>query len=101
MRAHGWRKESLQDRVAWFPRGAIFRWKFSECFRAESTRRDPAAVPIRETQGPSPSKREPHAAPNRVRESLPQRPFFPCRRSEEHTSELQSLAYLVCRLLLE
>src|SRR4029079_5240992 len=27
------------------------------------------------------------------------RPFR--RRSEEHTSELQSLAYLVCRLLLE
>src|SRR2546425_6955364 len=25
----------------------------------------------------------------------------PSRRSEEHTSELQSLAYLVCRLLLE
>src|SRR3989441_6979867 len=25
----------------------------------------------------------------------------PDRRSEEHTSELQSLAYLVCRLLLE
>src|SRR2546425_1585907 len=25
----------------------------------------------------------------------------PCDRSEEHTSELQSLAYLVCRLLLE
>src|SRR2546423_8044339 len=24
-----------------------------------------------------------------------------CGRSEEHTSELQSLAYLVCRLLLE
>src|SRR2546425_7529186 len=24
-----------------------------------------------------------------------------CCRSEEHTSELQSLAYLVCRLLLE
>src|SRR2546423_12068910 len=24
-----------------------------------------------------------------------------CRRSEEHTSELQSLAYLVCRLLLD
>src|SRR2546425_7643375 len=29
--------------------------------------------------------------------------FFPqtVERSEEHTSELQSLAYLVCRLLLE
>src|SRR5687767_15714480 len=25
----------------------------------------------------------------------------PVQRSEEHTSELQSLAYLVCRLLLE
>src|SRR5687767_15661037 len=29
------------------------------------------------------------------------RPLRPTRRSEEHTSELQSLAYLVCRLLLE
>src|SRR2546425_4321616 len=28
-------------------------------------------------------------------------PCHPQRRSEEHTSELQSLAYLVCRLLLE
>src|SRR2546423_11979531 len=27
--------------------------------------------------------------------------FEGSRRSEEHTSELQSLAYLVCRLLLE
>src|SRR5687767_15334544 len=26
---------------------------------------------------------------------------YPTQRSEEHTSELQSLAYLVCRLLLE
>src|SRR5712672_512444 len=29
------------------------------------------------------------------------RPHKRSRRSEEHTSELQSLAYLVCRLLLE
>src|SRR2546423_11966121 len=28
-------------------------------------------------------------------------PLSVCVRSEEHTSELQSLAYLVCRLLLE
>src|SRR5205823_14553636 len=27
--------------------------------------------------------------------------WVPASRSEEHTSELQSLAYLVCRLLLE
>src|SRR2546425_6791896 len=39
---------------------------------------------------------------------VPYRPFWITRsrsavvgRSEEHTSELQSLAYLVCRLLLE
>src|SRR2546425_9391118 len=36
----------------------------------------------------------------------PRRPAYPVQhparpRSEEHTSELQSLAYLVCRLLLE
>src|SRR2546425_6524571 len=30
-----------------------------------------------------------------------QRTRFLVERSEEHTSELQSLAYLVCRLLLE
>src|SRR5215213_10458960 len=29
------------------------------------------------------------------------RPLFCARRSEEHTSELQSLTNLVCRLLLE
>src|SRR3989441_866279 len=34
-----------------------------------------------------------------VRVELPRGDEF--RRSEEHTSELQSLAYLVCRLLLE
>src|SRR2546425_7133907 len=31
----------------------------------------------------------------------PRRPRCRVSRSEEHTSELQSLAYLVCRLLLE
>src|SRR5205814_7737194 len=31
----------------------------------------------------------------------PKRPAAPFGRSEEHTSELQSLRHLVCRLLLE
>src|SRR2546425_2450042 len=31
----------------------------------------------------------------------PETPGLEAMRSEEHTSELQSLAYLVCRLLLE
>src|SRR2546425_1634853 len=38
----------------------------------------------------------------RVRQNVPLKRFGdPHERSEEHTSELQSLAYLVCRLLLE
>src|SRR3989441_3503931 len=35
------------------------------------------------------------------KDNFPALPAFPHPRSEEHTSELQSLAYLVCRLLLE
>src|SRR3989441_6649713 len=48
-----------------------------------------------------------HARLARQRGGLPVRHVHPERagrraaRSEEHTSELQSLAYLVCRLLLE
>src|SRR2546423_11056691 len=38
--------------------------------------------------------------PDRLVLEVPPR-FLPTHRSEEHTSELQSLAYLVCRLLLE
>src|SRR2546423_9911637 len=36
-----------------------------------------------------------------LRDGQPQTEKLNLRRSEEHTSELQSLAYLVCRLLLE
>src|SRR3712207_7007271 len=46
----------------------------------------------------------PHATPSRPRprpSSLPARPPPVAARSEEHTSELQSRQYLVCRLLLE
>src|SRR5205823_8789693 len=57
-----------------------------------------------------PSKKSPRLQPSRVCEqaarcagglvSTCHPTGSPCR-SEEHTSELQSLAYLVCRLLLE
>src|SRR3989441_8839124 len=42
-------------------------------------------------------------APGRRRRRPASSPSHSCtgERSEEHTSELQSLAYLVCRLLLE
>src|SRR3712207_7994211 len=43
-------------------------------------------------QQPMPSSRSPHRATVET---------FPEERSEEHTSELQSRQYLVCRLLLE
>src|SRR2546425_579191 len=52
---------------------------------------------------PSPGSTRPRSAaatPAQCSASLPQAPLL-VWRSEEHTSELQSLAYLVCRLLLE
>src|SRR2546425_3954488 len=58
----------------------------------------PSAVPsgsaVRSTRYPCPVSQRPRRASWVV---LPD----PSTRSEEHTSELQSLAYLVCRLLLE
>src|SRR2546425_3623924 len=63
----------------------------------------------RRTAPPSPSLTRQGFAPLQARKLMGPRfsaGIFPDsgatrRRSEEHTSELQSLAYLVCRLLLE
>src|SRR3712207_8687738 len=60
------------------------------------------ALPISRRQGSSRSKRRSRPSahtktPRRIRGSLAIAP----ERSEEHTSELQSRQYLVCRLLLE
>src|SRR5687767_15279372 len=41
------------------------------------------------------------SATSTARDNVRRRPRSSATRSEEHTSELQSLAYLVCRLLLE
>src|SRR2546425_3697670 len=59
------------------PRSTLF--PYTTLFRSEGPRRAPRAPGAR--------------APPVARSGL--------ERSEEHTSELQSLAYLVCRLLLE
>src|SRR4029078_13734586 len=59
------------------PRSTLF--PYTTLFRSKSSRR---------TTGPS-------------RPALAHRKLAYPNRSEEHTSELQSLAYLVCRLLLE
>src|SRR2546425_8147148 len=75
--------------------------------------RSPAAAPRPQWFFPSlrsslcRSKSYARRAPQPERFVFPLSLRFPCfqllraNRSEEHTSELQSLAYLVCRLLLE
>src|SRR2546423_9946256 len=65
------------------PRSTLF--PYTTLFRSSNS-----PVPPRPTRGVTP--------PNSLRTS---RSLRPIPRSEEHTSELQSLAYLVCRLLLE
>src|SRR3712207_7867911 len=79
------------------PRSTLF--PYTTLFRSPRLRRQADAVPL-EFSGP------PHR--NRVvsyRNPVPtvdgMRAGFRIPRSEEHTSELQSRQYLVCRLLLE
>src|SRR5687767_15561482 len=68
-----------------FPYTTLFRSP-----RAQTLRRDGASPRRWDAPAPAATAREGAGAhPRRL------------RRSEEHTSELQSLAYLVCRLLLE
>src|SRR5687767_15763821 len=57
----------------------------------------PISVDLHEMGGESQYYFPPAAQPNTPNTTQAQRDW----RSEEHTSELQSLAYLVCRLLLE
>src|SRR2546425_5796467 len=54
-----------------------------------------AAAATRPTRAPQPARTAVPASPD------PAYSNTTAPRSEEHTSELQSLAYLVCRLLLE
>src|SRR2546425_7600567 len=71
-----------------FPYTTLFR---SPALHAEGDLR--AAGDREEHVARAPAVRGGHGSPQRTQ------PL--CGRSEEHTSELQSLAYLVCRLLLE
>src|SRR3712207_8356647 len=71
------------------PRSTLF--PYTTLFRSRGPELRPEA-PSRRRNGRSPScRRSPRGMRHRA----------PCRRSEEHTSELQSRQYLVCRLLLE
>src|SRR2546425_12750768 len=63
------------------------------------------ALPIYRGRDRRPDQRDhgdrPEQPDHRDRPGQPDRADRADQRSEEHTSELQSLAYLVCRLLLE
>src|SRR2546425_8438619 len=75
------------------PRSTLF--PYTTLFRSPNTGSvTPNGVRCRNWSTPS----QPPAAPN---PNSSAKPSAVGRRSEEHTSELQSLAYLVCRLLLE
>src|SRR2546425_8069884 len=84
---------------------------YTTLFRSSGARfrRGQAASPGRDDGGRGPVRRSRRwktrarprlASPKRGENALRDRPTRRSR-SEEHTSELQSLAYLVCRLLLE
>src|SRR3712207_8287284 len=74
-----------------FPYTTLFRSLCSDTGLLRRCPRAPSRPSCRLLRRPAPSPGRP-APPLRGRRS---------RRSEEHTSELQSRQYLVCRLLLE
>src|SRR3712207_8130646 len=85
------------QRSTLFPYTTLFR--SSDVPAEEIVARKPAAIVL--SGGPSSVYAEdaPQLDPTLFEAGVPA--FGICYRSEEHTSELQSRQYLVCRLLLE
>src|SRR3712207_8655850 len=82
------------------PRSTLF--PYTTLFRSGGVEdRDPQGGQDRPRllPGALPDERQPGVLPGRLRDRL--REDHRHLRSEEHTSELQSRQYLVCRLLLE
>src|SRR2546425_5873588 len=78
------------------PRSTLF--PYTTLFRSPGDRTGPRLHPARAGRSGGLDRPLEFPADHRLVEG---RPGAGRRRSEEHTSELQSLAYLVCRLLLE
>src|SRR2546425_7205539 len=76
------------------PRSTLF--PYTTLFRSRRPPPPSAPAAARDFRPPSIPAARPRPPPR-----SPGRAARPSTRSEEHTSELQSLAYLVCRLLLE
>src|SRR2546425_8893913 len=84
-----------------FPYTTLFRSLF---FRAGELRRSRPLCVRRghaDRQGEGNDSGGAGSEPCRARRDVEHKRPHELKRSEEHTSELQSLAYLVCRLLLE
>src|SRR5437899_6793309 len=84
------------------PTSTLFPYRRSsdlDSSRAPRLMVSPMAVYSRRCLDPSvPTTASPVLIPTPLRMAMPS---FSSQRSEEHTSELQSLRHLVCRLLLE
>src|SRR3712207_8642439 len=84
-----------------FPYTTLFRSRFGELQRGDGVTTDDLE---RQTEVHRRGRRDARASDHRrddQRGADPEHTGPPLRRSEEHTSELQSRQYLVCRLLLE
>src|SRR3712207_8285236 len=82
------------------PRSTLF--PYTTLFRSDQVageRRPRRFVSGRPEERPQPFVRHPWSPPSSSRSLMRRSPE--AMRSEEHTSELQSRQYLVCRLLLE
>src|SRR5687768_17806327 len=79
------------------PRSTLF--PYTTLFRSAPRRRAALHRPLDAVRGQRRGLRD-RVPPPPTRRQLPLAPR-PRRRSEEHTSELQSRLHLVCRLLLE
>src|SRR3712207_8368786 len=79
------------------PRSTLFPYTTLFRSRSHDVRHAPGAIEAKETRRTRPSA-ERTSSPAHHRQKTATDPMT---RSEEHTSELQSRQYLVCRLLLE
>src|SRR3712207_7941629 len=81
------------------PRSTLF--PYTTLFRSiVAGRATPTPAPNSPSPRPSSPVPPPHS-PSAIAATSSASRHAPARRSEEHTSELQSRQYLVCRLLLE
>src|SRR3712207_7489730 len=82
------------------PRSTLF--PYTTLFRSRPNRGSEPGGPAQDRAQPRrPRPVEQGQRPGRAKEGRLERQLHAAARSEEHTSELQSRQYLVCRLLLE